>query len=178
LSDFSSSLPADRFPPALQNTSTPALAPTSSPTETLRSTQTFTPEPTLTPTPTETPGPYWQLGNFGEYIHAVNDNGQETFNFLAPFEQWPESPNLDPSTIKAYHDALKTIKLSDGSLLVQPMNTEEFISLPDLNWKIQDWTNHDSIWIGNENVGNKKNPPAKYVGGFMFHYNGSDINEY
>jgi hypothetical protein len=169
---------------ALQLSPTPTLSPTSTrtntptPTKTATPTQTFTPEPILTPTPTETPGPYWQLGNFGEYIHAVNDNGQETFNFLAPFEQWPAVTDIKPSTIEAIHKAYESIKLSDGTSLVKPMNGPEYQNLPPLNWIIGDSPYGGMLFIGNDNTAKTEFPRTRYLGGLTFYFSGNTQNPF
>lgn len=142
-------------------TATPLETPTFVPSPTLSPTPTKTPTPTETiiSTPTETPGPMWELGQFGDFPHAINDNGQETFNFLQPLEQYPRLPDISPKTIQAYHQALKTIRLSDGSPLVKSMNTQEFNQLPDIDWSIHKHEFRDIVWYGNSNVGDATNPP-------------------
>ena len=147
--------------------------PTSIPTSTITPSPTNTPKPTETFTPisTETPGPYW-LTPFGEFPHAINDFGQETFNFLAPFEDWLHLPDITPPTIKAYHDALMKINLSDGLPLVKLMNTEELMSLPALNWRVRYTDYSDNLMIGNENYGDRNNLPVRFIGGFVYSYPG------
>jgi hypothetical protein len=166
---------------ACTNTFTVPASPTSTSlptlTETLQPTVTpsQTPRPTATPVPTETPGPMW-LTRFGEFPHAINDYGQDTYNFELEFTDWLRLPDITPRTIDAYHDALKQIKLSDGTPLVKPMNGPEFTNLPQMNWQIVKESFETDLNIGNQNVGDMVNPPVRYVGGFIYTFPGTKQN--
>ena len=161
--------------PALKPTKTPLPSPTITQTPTT----TFTPQPTntFTPIPTETPGPMWQMANFGEFPHAVNDKGQETFNFLEDFSKWPVLPDMSPATMRAYHAACKQIRKSDGSLLVAPMNTPENAALPPLVWNVSDASPFGKeLDLANNNMFIVDNPRAKFVCGSVVHFQGSAAN--
>jgi hypothetical protein len=100
----------------------------------------------------------------------------DLLNFELPFTEWPRLPNINSDTIRSYHEALKQVHLSDGSLLVKPMTGPDFDSLPPLNLRINDGKFVDNILFGSNNAGNPDNPPARYVGGFVFNFPGTKQN--
>lgn len=155
---------------------TPTFLPT--PTKTFTPTNTPPPTETITPTPTETPGPMWQLGNFGEFPHAVNDNGQEVFNFLTEFDNMPSITDINPSTIEAIQSAYENIILSDGTPLVKSMNGPEYQDLPPLNWTIHGTPYGDTLFIGNDNTAQSAFPRTRYLGMVTFNFSGNEQNPF